>query len=161
MPIILGKTVGNNVGDICYNKEISLIGSNETFSVMANRGKITIINFWYTSCTPCVQELPHFDSLYKEYSDYITVIAIHNAGLYASDPENVKAFVNNQFSEYSILFGYDTVENDYYTMLGGKRAWPTTIIVDEEGIITFTKHGSLTESELRGEIEALLNNKGN
>ena len=157
MPIILGKTIGNKVGDICYNKEITLIGSNETFTVFENKGKITVINFWFTSCTPCVQELPHFNSIYEEYSDYMTVIAIHNASLYEGNPTGVKEFVDNQFKDYSILFGYDTVKNDYYTMLGGKSAWPTTIIVDQEGIIYDVKETSLTEEALRNYIETLLN----
>ncbi len=155
-PTILGKNVGNEVGDVCINKDIPLIGSNETFSVAKNRGKVTIINFWYTSCTPCVQELPHFNSLYEEFSDDVTVIAIHNAEIYEQNPSAVKAFVDNQFKDYTILFGYDDINGDYYTMLGGKRAWPTTIIVDQEGIVTFVKHGSLTEAELRSEIEKLL-----
>jgi predicted transcriptional regulator len=42
-------------------------------------------------------------------------------------------------------------------MLGGKKAWPTTIIVDQDGIVSFTQPGSLTEEELRAEIEKLIN----
>lgn len=28
-----------------------------------------VINFWATWCKPCVEELPYFDQLFKEYSD--------------------------------------------------------------------------------------------
>ena len=157
MPVILGKTIGYEVGNICYNKEIPLIGTDDTFSVFENNGKVTVINFWFTGCTPCVKELPHFNSIYEEYSDEITIIAIHEAEDYAEDPTFVKNFIDNQFNGFSILFGYDTVENNYYKMLGGKKAWPTTIIVDQEGIVSFTRHGSLTEEDLRAEIEKLIN----
>lgn len=157
MPVILGKTIGYEVGNICYNKEIPLIGSDDTFSVFENKGKVTVINFWFTGCTPCVKELPHFNSIYEEYSDEITVIAIHEAKDYAEDPTFVKNFIDNQFNDFSILFGYDTIENNYYEMLGGKKAWPTTVIVDQEGIVSFTMPGSLTEEELRAEIEKLIN----
>ena len=155
-PSITGKTVGNQIGDICINKDINLIGKDGTFSVAENRGKITVINFWYTSCTPCVQELPHFNKLANEYSDEVTVIAIHNGSMYDSNPQNVVDFVNNQFKDYNILIGYDDSSSPYYEALGGKRAWPTTMIVDQDGVCSFVVHGSITEEELRAEIEKLL-----
>lgn len=153
---LLGLTVGNELGNICINKEINLIGSSDSFSVAKNRGKVTIINFWYTTCTPCVQELPHFNSLYEEYSDYVSVIAIHEAGGYKKDPEGVKNFVDTQFEGFSIMFGYDDPNDPYYTKLGGLQAWPVTVIVDQEGVIVKVTHGSMTENELRSEIEKLI-----
>ena len=155
-PSVSGKTVGNKVGDICINKEIGIVGSDEKFSVIGNKGKIVIINFWYTSCTPCVQELPHFDELYKKYSDDVVVIAIHEATIYNSNPDDVKKFIDSQFKDFTILFGYDDVESQYYSILGGKQAWPMTIIVDQEGVVSFVKQGSLTSSALEEEIVKLL-----
>ena len=155
-PSVLGKTVGNKVGDICINKEINIVGSDEKFSAIDNKGKIVIINFWYTSCTPCVQELPHFDEMQKKYSDDVVVIAIHEASIYNSNPDAVKEFIESQFDGFEILFGYDDLESQYYSMLGGKQAWPMTIIVDQEGVVSFVKQGSLTSSALEEEIVKLL-----
>lgn len=153
---LLGLTVGNEVGNICINKEIGLIGSNDTFSVASNKGKISIINFWYTTCTPCVQELPHFNKLYEEYSEYVSVIAIHEATGYQNNPNGVKAFIESQFEGFSIMFGYDDPNNSYYTLLGGLKAWPVTVIVDQDGVISKVTHGNMSEEELRFEIEKLL-----
>ena len=75
--------------------------------------------------------------------------------MYDSNPQNVVDFVNNQFKDYNILFGYDDQEDPYYTKLGGLKAWPLTVIVDSEGIIAKVTHGSMSESELRSEIEKL------
>lgn len=155
-PILSGKTVGYKVGDLCINKEIGIIGSDEVFSAVNNRGKIVVINFWYTSCTPCVKELPYFDELYKKYSEYATFIAIHEAELYANDPDGVLKFVNEQFSDYTILFGYDDPSAPYYEMLNGKKAFPFTIIVNQEGIITLVNNGSITKEDLENEILKLL-----
>ena len=46
--------------------------------------------------------------------------------------------------------------SQYYSMLGGKQAWPMTIIVDQEGVVSFVKQGSLTSSALEAEIAKLL-----
>ena len=155
-PTVSGKTVGNQVGDICINKDINLVGSDDVFSVIDNKGKVVIINFWYTSCTPCVQELPHFDSLYKKYSDDVVVIAIHEASIYNSNPQAVKDFISSQFEGFSILFGYDDLNSQYYSILGGKQAWAMTIIVDQEGVVSFVRQGSLTHDALEAEIVKLL-----
>ncbi|MBQ4570075.1 MAG: 4Fe-4S binding protein [Bacilli bacterium] len=153
---LLGLTVGNEVGNICINQEINLIGSDDTFSVASNKGKITIINFWYTDCTPCVQELPHFNKLYEEYSEYVNIIAVHEATGYQNDPEDVENFIKTQFEGFSIMFGYDNPQSSYYTLLGGKKAWPVTVIVDQDGVISNVTHGSMTEDDLRIEIEKLI-----
>ena len=155
-PSVSGKTVGNKVGDICINKDINLVGSDDKFSVIDNKGKIVIINFWYTSCTPCVQELPHFDELYKKYNEDVVVIAIHEASIYNSDPSAVESFIETQFEGFEILFGYDDLESQYYSMLGGKQAWPMTVIVDQDGVVSFVKQGSLTSNALEEEIVKLL-----
>ena len=153
---LLGLTVGNEVGNICINQEINLIGSDDTFSVASNKGKITIINFWYTDCTPCVQELPHFNKLCEEYSEYVNIIAVHEATGYQNDPEDVENFIKTQFEGFSIMFGYDSPQSSYYTLLGGKKAWPVTVIVDQDGVISNVTHGSMTEDDLRIEIEKLI-----
>lgn len=156
LPIVSGKQIGNQVGDICYNKKINLIGNDETFSIADNLGKVVVINFWFTSCTPCVQELPHFNKVYEKYKDDVTIIAIHEAKMYDNNPNDVISFINNQFANFSILFGYDDVDNPYYEMLGGKGAWPLSIIVNKEGIVSFVNHGSLTETELESKIIELI-----
>lgn len=154
---LLGLSIGNQVGQICLNQNIKLIGSDGTFSVASNRGKITIINYWYTTCTPCVLELPHFNEVYEEYSDYVEVIAIHEARGYKNNPEEVEKFVESQFEGFSIKFGYDesldgTYRDTYYSKLGGTGAYPMTIIVNQEGVITKVVNGSMTKDELVSEI---------
>ena len=158
VPTLLGLSIGNKVGDICINKEINLIGSDESFNISNNNGKVTVINFWYTTCTPCVQELPHFNDVYEEYKDYVDIIAIHEATGYKNNPENVMNFINTNFEGFSIKFGYDDPTDSYYKKLGGLQAWPFTIIINGEGVITSITHGSLTKDELIYQIERSINN---
>lgn len=33
------------------------------------REKVLVVNFWATSCPPCLKEMPHFNELEKEYAD--------------------------------------------------------------------------------------------
>lgn len=149
--------IGNKVGNKCFNKVINLTHNAGTFSVTDNLGKIVVMNFWFTSCTPCVKELPHFNKIYNEYSEYMTMIAIHSGSMYVDDPEEVHSYIDKKFGDYNILFGYDDENNSYYNMLGGIDTWPMTIIVDQEGFIKHVIYDALSEESLRTMIEEMLN----
>ncbi len=157
LPAISGYIIGNQVGNLCINKNIPLIGKDETFSVVDNKGKITVLNFWYKGCTPCEKELPHFNKLYEKYKEDVTVIAIHEASMYQKNQEAIMEHINAKYNDFTILFGYDDVDAPYYTALGGKKAWPITVIVDQNGIISLVRQGSMSEEDLENEIIRLIN----
>ena len=41
-------------------------------------------------------------------------------------------------------------------MFGGEGAYPHTVVVDQDGVITYNLPGSMTEEALRNEIEKLI-----
>ena len=161
--IRMNKLVGNKAGDICINREIGIVGSDDTFSVYENRGKITILNFWYTSCTPCLKELPYFSEIQDKYKDEVTVIAIHDGKSYSSNPSYVQRFVETRFKNYSFLVGYDdtssSIASVYYSELGGSSTWPMTVIIDQNGIISLVKYDAATYEQLEAEVERLISLK--
>ena len=63
-----------------------------------------------------------------------------------------------KWNSYTLTFAQDTEELNTYAMLGGKRAYPMTVVLDKEGRITFVKAGSCSEKDLREAIENAGNN---
>lgn len=155
-PTLDGKQIGNEVGYYCINKELNLINKEGTFSVASNENKIIIINFWSITCGPCIAELPHFNMLAQKYSDDVEVVAIHEANLYAESEEDVKSFVEKRFKDYVIEFAYDEVGSEYHKALGFVEHWPATVIVDKDGVISYTSGSAMSEEELEAEIVKLL-----
>jgi thiol-disulfide isomerase/thioredoxin len=143
---------GNGVGNLCYGLDVPLIDSDaQSFNVSENRGKITVINFWGTWCTPCVNELPHFEAIAAQYKDTVTVVALHSD--YAS--ETAESFIDQKYPEHAMLFGIDTGET-YYSMLGGKGMYPMTLVVDENGVIIYSQSGAMTYEQLKNIIDSAL-----
>ncbi len=71
---------GNKKGNLCYGADLQIIKPDGITSETINpikTGKLTIINFWETWCTPCVNELPYFDLIASEYKNSVAVIAVH------------------------------------------------------------------------------------
>ena len=151
-------SVGNEVGDLCYGMELEVVGaggaSGETLDP-TKTGKITIINFWGTWCTPCVNELPYFDQIATEYADTVSVVAIHSA----ISKETAPAYIGKYYPGTDMVFSWDTGEGfsgEYYTALGGRGTYPYTVVLDENGIIVQIFVSSLTYDDLKQVVEAQL-----
>ncbi len=148
------------VGDLCPLFTLDCYNAEEgaKYSVLESRGKVTVLNFWYTDCDPCKAELPEFEKVYEDYAGQINMAVIHS---YSAIPSSgVQHFLDNnsdkngkKWNSYTLTFAQDTEELNTYAMLGGKRAYPMTVVLDKEGRITFVKAGSCSEKDLREAIE--------
>ncbi len=146
-------TVGNQVGETAPDFTLDEYFSDEQFNLYAERGKIVVLNFWTTYCTPCIQEIPYFEQLANEYADSVTVAIIHGTDVV----EDVQAFITSKGWEgYTSHFLQDSTEQKMFLRLGGKSTWPMTVILDADGVITFTRQGSVTYELLETQITALL-----
>lgn len=150
---------GNKVGENCYEYDLEVFGSEETFNIAQNRGKITIINFWGTWCTPCVAELVNeFPLIAEEYKEYATVVTVHSYDLYNVD---VQGYISEHFSEYDYVFCRDGSGDEYCNLLGGGDAWPYTVIVDKDGVIVSVIPSSTTYKELKSILDGIIEDRTN
>lgn len=162
------STLVYGVGDKCpefilqtYKSENN--PNKENFSTFGF-DKVTVLNYWYTTCDPCKAELPEFEKVYEEYDGAINMVVIHSwSALPTTGVNGVQEFLDTEkdkngraWNSYELVFAQDTQELDTYAQLGGKYAYPMTVIVNASGRITFVNQGPCTEELLRGEIEKAL-----
>ena len=144
------------IGDECLSYEIPIFDgvgyATLKFNPAENEGKITIINFWYTECGPCVEELPEIHEIAEEYASDVTVIAVSKS-VFVNDSCQ---YVNDNYPDTEILFGADTpitegAAADYlYTVYGGNNnSYPMTVVIDRTGRIIDTKLGKINFEDLR------------
>ena len=150
--------VGYKVGEVCPTLDLQGINTNGIVNIENFKGKTVIINFWGTWCGPCVQELPHFDQVASDYADDdVVVIAVHTV----TSRDSAPAFVNDNFKDSKIIFVYDealtSTVDKYFRLLGGSGSYPRTLIVDENGIVSFTHDGSLSHEALVEAVENVIN----
>lgn len=133
--------------------------SNETKILSKLHGKIVLVNFWYTTCGGCVEEMHYFDELARAYPEDLEVIAVagnvdleeevvewlNDDGWNRLDPEH-------DWKDFTITFGRNS-QTDLFEELGGKGAYPHTVLVDREGIAVYTTGSSQNiYTELEAEI---------
>lgn len=116
-------------------------------------GKTVFLNIWATWCPPCKKEMPHIESLYKEYGEnsedvIILGLAAPNLGSEGSK-EHIISFLEEESYTFPVVF--DTEWNQIYGY--GISAFPTTFIIDKEGYINLYVPGAMDESTMKRIIE--------
>ncbi|MEO8821227.1 MAG: TlpA disulfide reductase family protein [Ginsengibacter sp.] len=105
------------------------INGNE-ISSESLKGKPVVINFWFASCGPCIQEMPALNQLKEKYKDSDVVFL-------AITFENNITVENFQKKHH---FTYTAVPNanTYCNHITG--IYPVTLFVNRNGIIQFADH---------------------
>jgi len=115
------------------------------------KGKKVFINFWATWCPPCIEEMPTIQHFYEEHAnDENFVILSVNATDLESDIDSVKQFAKNHKINFPILLDEKGDVSITYEIL----TIPTSIIINEEGIVVEQIIGPVSEEML---VSKLLN----
>ena len=112
------------------------------------RGKVIVLHFWATWCGPCRSEATGYEELWSYFKDSNVVFL----GIDQEDkPDDARAFIH----EYSLGYpnGPDTDMVSSYRVQG----LPTTIIVDQNGLVAARILAAADPNDLQSRIEALLN----
>lgn len=151
-----GQTDGKPMseGQKCFDFSLPVYGENHTVSLQDCHDKITVLNFWYVSCDPCIQELQsEFPLIKQEYGENIEILAIHS---YEEYGRNIPDFIQEVFPNSDYTFCRDLEGEVCFKTLGGNQAWPMTVVLDQEGVIVSIIHGSTTYDELKQIIDPLI-----
>lgn len=146
---------GTAVGNLCYGSDLKLVSQNGISEETVNptkTGKITIINFWGTWCTPCVNELPYFEQIADNYDEDVSVFTIHTNMIINTAPE----FIGKYYPDSKLIFASDLEGESYYSLLGGRGTYPYTVIIDENGVIAEVFVQALHYEDLEAVIKELL-----
>ncbi len=115
------------------------------------RGKVVLVNFWATSCTTCVKEMPHIVETYEKFKSrgYDTL-----AVAMSYDPP---AYVANFAQTRKLPFGV-AIDNtgEIARSFGEVRLTPTSVLINKRGEIVKRYVGEPDFAALHALVEKLL-----
>ncbi len=131
------------------SQDIQKVGVQDFKNMIeSNRGKVLIINFWATWCSPCVKEFPGLMNLRKEFSeDELAIIGISMD--YGMRP--VENFVKLNKVNFPIVLDDESIGS----MLDIKSI-PRTLIYNRAGEKILDHLGFISEESFRHVVERLL-----
>ena len=130
------------------------VKSNELFSANA----VTVVNFWFTTCNPCVGELAELDALNKELAEkggsLIGVNTFTLDGDEAAISEAKDVLAKKGATYQNVYFDSDGEAGKFTTNI---FAYPTTYVVDRSGnIVGEPIVGAITEKKQAETLQKLI-----
>ena len=130
------------------------VKSDELFSGNA----VTVVNFWFTTCNPCVGELAELDALNKELAEKggaligVNTFTLDGDETAISEAKDVLAKKGATYQ--NVYFGSDGEAGKFTTNI---FAYPTTYVVDRNGnIVGDPIVGAITEKKQAETLQKLI-----
>ena len=130
------------------------VKSDELFSANA----VTVVNFWFTTCNPCVGELSELDALNKELAEKggsligVNTFTLDGDETAISEAKDVLAKKGATYQ--NVYFDSDSEAGKFATSI---FAYPTTYVVDRSGnIVGEPIVGAITEKKQAETLQKLI-----
>lgn len=92
------------------------------------KGKVIVLNFWFTQCKPCVAEFPDLNELKAKFdSEKVVFFAVS-----WNDISTINTFMKNRQLDYTIIPNGNKII-DYFKI----PHYPYNVIIDQKGTIEY------------------------
>jgi peroxiredoxin len=123
----------------------------ERLDTASLRGKVVLVNFWATTCSTCIEEMPDLVKTYEKYTARgLETIAV----AMDYDPEaQVRAYAEKNALPFKVAMDPD---GEAAKGFKGVRMTPTTFLIDRQGRIMRSYLGKPDFNALHALLEELL-----
>lgn len=127
-------------------KVIEWIGENYA-SLDELRGKVVLLDFWATWCGPCISTFPRLRDWHKKYNSKDFVIIGVTKFYGSGDGKRMTQlqeidFLNEFKEKHKLPYAFAVAQSSEDSMKYGIDAYPTTILLDRNGIVRYIGIGA-------------------
>lgn len=116
------------------------------------RGKVLVVNFWATWCSPCMEEIPEFSRISKECA----ANGVQFVGIGIDTADNVRKFGSQQRVAYPLLIGQNEAIKASVSLGNKQMALPFTAVLSRSGALVYAKLGKMATPELQQAVDKAL-----
>ena len=119
-------------------------GTSHTLSEILKEKELVVLNFWYTTCSWCVEEFPYMEAAYQNYKDKVEILALNP---YGTDSESAIADFKTQMGlSFPMIKDYNALYLAFAEAIGVDPQgfpFPTSVFIDRYGVICLAEPGAL------------------
>ena len=140
-PLVLDTEVRAKVGQHAPNVRLEYLdGGVQQLSEVAGTGTPVVLNFWSSTCVPCLKEMPAIEQVRAEFEDQVTIL-----GVDVTDTEDAG---NEMVAKTGVQYrNARDPRAEIFAVFGG-IALPRTVLIGADGVVLATHSGELTAEEL-------------
>jgi cytochrome c biogenesis protein CcmG, thiol:disulfide interchange protein DsbE len=128
---------------------LSRLDAEGELSLRSLRGQVVVLNFWQSTCPPCVDEAPAFQRAWEKYRRAGVVFV--GVDFWDLDSD-ARRFLERHGVTYPQLYDGPGKTLEPYGVVGA----PETFFIDRRGRIVGHARGELSEDELIARLEEIL-----
>lgn len=134
-------------------EDFTLVTVNDVYFTLSDyRGKVVLIDFMYINCDPCQQLMPHLVNIRSSFNDSLVMLTIDV--LTTDNKTELVAFRDTYGATWYFARDTEGIAEKY-----GVTTLPKTVVINQEGYVTFSKAGFNTETGLEEAIRNTLEGK--
>jgi cytochrome c biogenesis protein CcmG, thiol:disulfide interchange protein DsbE len=106
--------------------DFTVSDGSTTVHLAGYRGKVVLLNFWWSQCGPCIEELPSLLQLHRDMPNLVIVgVSIDE------DPNSYSNFIARRHVDFiTVRDPGQTAPKLFHTDM-----WPETYLIDRNGVI--------------------------
>lgn len=129
--------------------------SGQQISTEQLRGKVVLVNFWATTCTGCIAEMPHLIETYRRYQPKgLEIVAVAMA---YDPPAHVANYAEKNKLPFPVALDID---GRIAAAFNDVKLTPTAFIIDQQGHIVRNVVGELDFNALHQYLDQALGRAG-
>lgn len=136
-------------GAVAPDFTLERLGADGSVRLSSLRGKVVVVNFWASWCTPCKKEMPLLEETWQRYRGRGVEFIGVNTTDFSGDAQR---FVKR----YNVTFPVVRDSNGRVLARFGGLPLPWTYFIDSKGQIASYLRGEVREEELERGIQAAL-----
>lgn len=94
-----------------------------SFTLDSLKGKVLVLNFWFTTCRPCVEEIPDLNRIQEKFKDK----DVEFFAITFDSKKKLEDFAKKKLFNFTVVPNSMNVIRQFYV-----NSYPTTIIIDKD-----------------------------
>ena len=145
--------IGDQIPDELWNLPLQVVNhpqGKETITLADHKGKLIILDFWATWCSPCIRNFPKIHALQNEFGDKIKVLAVT-----PQDIDVINKFFKTEVGKdltYVTSVVQDSILSEYFPFI----CVPHLVWINPAGILLNTTRA---DEVTHANIQSIVDNK--
>jgi len=130
--------------------ELASPDGKQKVSLASFAGKVVVVDFWATWCTPCHESFPAYQRLAEKFGSKVAVIGVS----VDESPAGIAQFAKETGAKFPLAWDEGQLTSKGYQ----PPTMPTSYVIDSNGVVRFVHSGFHPgeEREIESELSSLL-----